>query len=228
MNDKSMYGPSEGKAGINRTYIQGMKPRQAANPDAPADPRNDKRVSHIDLQDRPLAGVLYSVSQDALGEIFPVYVGRNTIGSHHESDIYLSEQTVSPNHAVLLVRIIQNDGQRIVTMNLTDYDSEFGTAVNGMRLGYDREPLGGGELIQIGNAYQFIFMPLDAVPYGLGPNPDFGAVPRKENRPAPPSVSAVMPQDEEIFPTSVSAEDERSFYGRSQAQKVDHSSKKTL
>lgn len=223
-----MYGPSEGKAGINRTYIQGMKPRSEAKPDAPADPANDKRVRHIDLQGRPVAGVLYSVSQDSLGELFPVYVGRNTIGSHHESDVYLSERTVSPNHAVLLVRIIENQGQRLVTMSLTDYDSEFGTSINGVRLGYDREQLRGGEIIQIGNAYQFVFFPLDAVAYGLAQINNFVAIPRKENRPAPPSVSIEIPREEEIFPTSVGEAEERNFYGRSQAQKVDHSSKKTL
>lgn len=223
-----MYGQSEGKAGINRTYIQGMKRKSEAEPKGPAHSANDKRVSHIDLQERPVAGVLYSVSQDSLGEIFPIYVGRNTIGSHHESDVYLSEQTISSNHAVMLVRVINNQGKRIVTMSLTDYDSEFGTSVNGVRLGYDSKLLQGGEIIQIGNAYQFVFFPFDAEAFGLAQIDYFAAIPRKENLPVPASVSVVLPDEEEIFSISVSEVEERNFYGRSQPQKVDHASKKTL
>ena len=225
-----LYGRSAGRKDINRTYIQGMKPRHD-----PDDVNNEEagapsRAVHIDLQPRPLAGVLYSVSGDDCGEIFPVYVGRNTIGSEPDCDVYLSERTVSPNHAVLLVRIITNDGNRHVTMNLTDYDSAFGTSVNGVRLGYDRESLQGNEIIQIGVSYRFVFIPLDAEAYGLGQEPGFEAVRRVENRPAPhvAAPDSFMTVDDTVYPNAVGEAEERTFYGRSYARKEDHSSKKTI
>lgn len=226
-----MYGPSSDAPGIKRTYIQGMKPREEVRENEP-DADAHGRVRELMLQSRPLAGVLYSVSRDFCGEIFPVYAGRNTIGSAPSSDIYLSENTVSPNHAVLLVRNITDEsGKRLVTMNLTDYDSEYGTEVNGVRLGYDRETLKGGEIIRIGASYFFIFVALDPVPYGLGQVPDFHAVKRFVNRPAavaaPGDIYMPVP-NEPVYPTAVGEEDERTFYGRTYAKKEDHSSKKTI
>lgn len=227
-----LYGRSEGRKDINRTYIQGMKPRATAGTDR-AEQLPDERAVKITLQPRPIAGILYSVSRDVCGEIFPVYVGRNTIGCNPESDIYLNEETVSPNHAVLLVRSIQDgSGNRSVTMNITDYDSEFGTAVNGVKLGYDRQSLQGNEIIQIGNGFYFIFVPLDPVPYGLGQVQGFVSTPRFNAEPSPVermNEDIYMPApNEPVYPTSVGEADENTFYGRTYAKKEDHSSKKTI
>lgn len=226
----SLYGRSADNGNIKRTYIQGMKPRVEDQDNNSAEAHQEKRALHIELQSRPVAGVLYSVSCDGCGEIYPVYVGRNTIGSNHECDVYLCEETVSPNHAVLLVRAIENENGRQVTMSLTDYDSEFGTAVNGIGLGYDREPLKGNEIIQIGNAYRFVFIPLDAASFGLEPEKGFISTPRKENKPTahPNSEMYNANNDTEVYPNSVGADEERNFYGRSIAKKEDHSSKKTI
>lgn len=224
-----LYGRSENNANIKRTYIQGMKPRNQENqPDKIGKP--DTRAVRFELQERPIAGILYSVSRDSLGEIYPVYVGRNTIGCEAECDIYLTEQTVSPNHAVLLVRMLPNsDGSRTMNISLTDYDSDFGTAVNGMKLGYDREPLSGNEIIQIGNSYQFLFVPLDASRYGLGSIPGFMSIPRKEMKQEIPVSSFYAPAPpEEIYPSVVGEQEENIFYGRTVAKKEDHSSKKTV
>lgn len=227
----SLYGRSAESANIKRTFIQGMKPRtEEGNNDSANNAEPDHRVRNIELQERPLAGILYSVSADGCGEIFPLYVGRNSIGSKSDSDVYLTEQTVSPSHAILLIRVIETEAGRNVTMSITDYDSEYGTAVNGYRLGYDREQLHGNEIIQIGNAYSFVFIPLDAMAYGLGTAKGFVPVPRKENHPAPHPADPIsrLQADTDIYPTSVGASDEHAFYGRSVAKKEDHSSKKTF
>lgn len=229
-NVGDFYGRSESNPNIKRTYIQGMKPREENK--STNESVADERQVRIKLQNRPIAGVLYSVSRDVCGEMFPVYVGRNTIGSDPQSDIYLSEETVSPNHAVLLIRQICNeDGERQVTMNITDYDSEYGTAVNGQALGYDRQTLKGNEIIQIGNSYYFLFVALDAAPYGLGQVPGFAPIPRQDSEPAPfqPINEIYMPvRNEPIYPSVVGQEDERTFYGRTYAKKEDHSAKKTI
>lgn len=229
----ALYGRTPGKPDIKRTYIQGMKPRRDVsgnNPDAASGSEPDTRALNISLQGRPIAGVLFSVSRDNMGELFPVYVGRNTIGSEAECDIYLTEETVSPNHAVLLVRMLPNaSGGRTMNMSITDYDSDFGTAVNGMKLGYDRQSLAGREVIQIGNSYQFLFIPLDAQNHGLVQIPGFIATPRKEMRSSLPATGFYAPAtEEEIYPSAVGEEDERTFYGRTYAKKEDHSSKKTI
>ena len=231
-NGGGLYGRSSDRPGIARTYIQGMKRKEdvAQNPVAPQ--QADPRVVDIRLQNRPVAGMLYSVSCDGCGEIFPVYVGRNTIGCQPDCDVYLTEQTVSPNHAVLLIRVIPDEtGRRRVTMSLTDYDSEFGSSVDGEKLGYDRQPLSGGEIIQIGNAYKFYFVAFNADVCGLGVSRNFVPVPRVENRPVIVqniAESFLSPFDNEVYPNAVGEEDERTFYGRTYAKKEDHSSKKTV
>lgn len=231
-NSGGLYGRSEGRQDIKRTYIQGMKPRNSGDSPQESSAASGGRVSDITLQERPVAGILYSVSHDVCGELFPVYVGRNTIGSDPASDVYLSEETVSPNHAVLLVRaIVDEEGKRKVTMNITDYDSDFGTAVNGVKLGYDREPLKGNEIIQIGNSYFFIFIPLDPAVYGLGQVAAFAPTKRLVRNPAPfaaPSEIYMPVPNEPIYPSVVGEQDERTFYGRTYAKKEDHSSKKTI
>lgn len=232
----SLYGRSEDKPNINRTVIQGMKPKKEETPGSDKTFDGNKRITEIELQERPVAGILYSLSHDSLGELFPLYAGRNTIGSSNDCDVYLTEQTVSPKHAILLIRILDDGkGGRHVTMSITDYNSEYGTSVNGEKLDFDKVNLNGNEIIEIGNSYKFIFLRIDADAYGLKPASNFIATPRKENRPAPQQVIVekyILPNgeniDDTIYPNSVGEQDENTFYGRTKAQKVDHSSKKTI
>lgn len=226
-----LYGRSENMSGLKRTYIHGMRQPGTENAGNSVSV-SGSRVLDITLQSRPLAGVLYSVSRDACGELFPVYIGRNTIGSDPVSDIYLNEETVSASHAVLLIRSLPGDGgTRLLTMSLTDYDSAYGTEVNGVRLGYDRMPLKGNEIIRIGRSYFFLFIPIDPVPYGLGEVEGFISTSRFENRPVSIADSSDIYaplRNEPVYPSAVGEEDERTFYGRTYARKEDHSSKKTI
>lgn len=228
------YGRTPGAPDIRRTYIAGMKPRVEKTPEE--ETLVADRADKIELQTRPVAGILFSVSRDYSGEIFPIYVGRNTIGNEKECDIYLSEDTVSANHAVLLVRMLPDgNGGRVMSASITDYDSEFGSSVNGRRLGFDKQTLEGNEIITIGNSYQFLYIPLDASAIGLEPVAGFISVPRYKPQPAvmqpqfaQPSAFYTPASIEEVYPSAVGEEDEQTFYGRTYAKKEDHSSKKTI
>lgn len=227
-----LYSQSAKSSNIRRTYIAGMKPREDKKTSGQEEMSDDGRYTRINLQERPLAGILYSVSRDTAGEIFPIYVGRNTIGSEPECDVYLPEDTVSSNHAVLLVRMLPNDeGGRTMTVSITDYDSEFGTAVNGTAVEYDPARLSGMERIMIGNAYNFIFIPLDQNALGLIPDSSFRAMPRKDfrgNAVTNANAFYAPASDEDIYPSAVGEEDEHTFYGRSFRKKEDHSGNKTI
>ncbi len=229
--DGGFYSQSAGKANIRRTYIAGMKPRdENGNVENKNNPDTGRYI-RIDLQERPLAGILFSVSRNSTGEIFPLYVGRNTIGSEPECDVYLPEDTVSSNHAVLLVRMLpNNEGGRTMSVSITDYDSEFGTAVNGMAVEYDSMPLSGMERIMIGNAYDLLFIPLDQNSLGLVPANSFRGLPRRDSRTETLGSNAFYApaSDEEIYPSAVGEEDEQTFYGRSFRKKEDHSGNKTI
>lgn len=223
-----MYGPSSASS-VKRTVISGMRQQPAAD-SGPVDTKTNDRATVIDMQERTLAGILYSVSRDSMGELFPIYLGRNTIGSEPECDVYLPEDTVSANHAVLLVRMVPDtSGQRVISAGITDYDSEFGTALNDNPLGYDREPLNANDVIRVGNSYQLMFVPLDAISRGLTEAPGFRALPRKDGRRMAVATGFYAPaSEEEIYPSEVGEEYEQTFYGRTYARKEDHSSKKTV
>ena len=227
MND-SFYTQSAEAKNESRTFIPGMK-RKSDSPSAVPGQEVESQAVRIELQRRPLAGVLYSVSRDNIGELFPVYIGRNTIGSKPESDIYLTEKSVDGDHAIFLIRkISMGDGSKRVTMSISDYGSEHGTTINGERLEDDVVPVKAGDVIGIGRAYKFYFMPLDSEELGLAPCRDFVATPRVENRPVVNTdYLAYMPPpvDTEVYPTSVGEEDEMAFYGRSSKKKEDHSNR---
>ena len=233
MND-SFYSQSANLQNDNRTFIPGMRKKGEPSPDAATAP-----AVRLEFQQRPIAGILYSVSRDLQGEIFPVYIGRNTIGSSPESDIYLSEQTVSPEHGLLLVRKLRmKDGSKRETLSISDFGSDFGTAINGLPLEEDVEPIKAGDIIRIGNAYTFVFIPLDSEDLGLLKAANFAAIPRVENRPPvntefvaymmPPPIGPQQQADNTVYPNAVGEEDEQTFYGRTTRKNEDHSDKQTM
>lgn len=230
-NVGALYSQSAGNINIKRTYIAGTKPRSEKIDGNENENPIDGRYVRINLQERPLAGILFSVSRDSCGEIYPLYVGRNTIGSEAECDVYLPEDTVSSNHAVLLVRMLpNNDGGRTMTASITDYDSEFGTIVNGASVEYDSVRLSGREMITIGKAYNLLFVPLDRSALGLFPSASFKALPRKDFRSESATYNVFYDPatEEEIYPSAIGEEDEQTFYGRTFRKKEDHSGNKTI
>lgn len=172
------------------------------------------RAAEIRLQDRPVAGVLVSASADGMGEIFPLYVGRNRIGSSSDSDVYLPEASVSPHHAVILVRKTEEAGsaQSTIQVGLTDYDSDYGTWINGVRAGFEKEMLKGDEILQFGQGYGMKLFLFDSSIPGLGLNPLFQPLPREQSKTGKGGEGEKLPV--EIGSGSVGVEDEFAFYGR--------------
>lgn len=228
----SFYNPTAGKENDNRTYIPGMKRKSTAGQEG-GSPSDDGQAVRIELQSRPVAGVLFSISKDNCGELFPIYIGRNTIGNKPDCDVYLSEASVSPDHALILIRKVNlADGTKKVTMTISDSGSENGTFINGEDLDDDIMSIKEGDILRIGKAYNFQFIPLDAESAGLYTSSDFKSTPRVENRPSNHEdykrYMNAIPADDKIYPNAVGQEDEMTFYGRSTRKKEDHSSRQTL
>lgn len=118
---------------------------------------------------KPIVGFLYSVSRTPMGEYWPLQMGRNTIGQAEDSDILLAEGTVSSSHAVIVVRQVKNG----IIAAITDTQSTNGTMINGEVIGFSAEECHDGDIITIGNNYQFVLMLIDAVKLGLSVSKDF-------------------------------------------------------
>lgn len=138
---------------------------------------DESQETVITLQDRVLVGTLFSISRSSMGEMFPIYLGRNSIGSDESCDIRLLETTVSPKHSVLLVRSIEvSEGNFQTTVSLTDYDSEYGTKVNEESLGYDKVVCHDHDVLNFGLHYQFLLCLFDKAQYRLQVNDEFSPI----------------------------------------------------
>lgn len=144
----------------------------AANPE-PSNPGNVKK----NISGKPVVGFLYSVSRTPIGEYWPLQLGRNTIGKSTESDIVLSEGTVSSNHAVIITR----QGKNGIIAAIKDSESTNGTLINDEPIDFSAEECHDGDIITIGKNYQFLFILIDAAKRGLAPTPNFVAVEAKED-----------------------------------------------
>ena len=109
--DDSLYGSlySRSEASDNRTYIPDVsKPSgglgQEVKPLLEPSWGQGEGTRQVSLQNRVVVGVLFSISHGLLGEIFPLYLGRNVIGQTANCDICLKEMTVSSEHAILYIR----------------------------------------------------------------------------------------------------------------------------
>lgn len=115
---------------------------------------------YIQRQDgKPVVGFLYSVSRTAMGEYWPLYVGRNTIGQKSECDIPLLEATVSGEHAVIVVRMKKPSGEIIAAIK--DTESSNGTLLNGMSIDFDAVECHSGDVITVGNNYELVLVLVD-------------------------------------------------------------------
>jgi len=159
MDNDSFYKPSGTIKDTNRTYVPDMYRQVAAEMQ---EEENGQNISHspthiVRLQNRPLVGVLYSISAGIEGELFPVYVGRNTIGSDLSSDICLRESSVSAQHGILLARKQTNaQGDEYINVILSDTNSSYGTCVNGERLNFEKVTCNDGDVISIGQNYVLV------------------------------------------------------------------------
>lgn len=125
----------------------------------------------VELQERVMTGVLFSISKDLLGEIFPLYLGRNLIGFTQECDIRLSERTVSSVHA--LIQVSKDFDTNTSEITVTDYGSNHGTMVNGENGTFGSLILKENDILTIGKHYQFIVKLFNPEKAGLYEDPDF-------------------------------------------------------
>lgn len=131
---------------------------------------SNRQVNYTQQQTRvhsgkPVAGFLYSISRQGIGEFWPLYQGQNTIGSSSKCDICLSEGTVSGEHAVLVVRKMKNPEKTIAS--ISDARSTNGTMVNGESLGFSAVECFNGDIITIGENYELVVLLIDVKALGL-------------------------------------------------------------
>lgn len=179
------YRPSGAIA--NSTVIAGSD--TAPVPPAPATPSDsrpaapmvpaDAQMRAIQVQERVIVGCLFSLSRGLLGEMFPLYLGRNMIGLASTCDITLKEGTVSDEHAVLYVRCDEYPGD--CTLSITDYGSSYGTSVNSNDCRYETLPVRDGDVITIGRHYRLLVRLFDAARYGLFEDSDFQELETSDN-----------------------------------------------
>lgn len=243
MDNDSFYKPSGTIKDTNRTYVPDMY-RQVAT--EMQEEENGQNNSHspthiVRLQNRPLVGVLYSISAGIEGELFPVYVGRNTIGSDLSSDICLRESSVSAQHGILLARKQTNaQGDEYINVILSDTNSSYGTWVNGERLNFEKVTCNDGDVISIGQNYILVlslFNALDklTVAYGFDRIPDPKAVEEESQPSITPSKNIIGGMQMNLFEDhstnithDIQEEASVDFYKPTKQQGQDHYNNKTI
>lgn len=243
MDNDSFYKPSGKIKDTNRTYVPDMYRQVAAEMREEENGQNSSTLpSHVvRLQNRPLIGVLYSISAGIEGELFPVYVGRNTIGSDLSCDICLRETSVSAQHGILLARKQTNaQGDEYINVILSDTNSSYGTCVNGERLNFEKVTCADGDVINIGQNYVLVlslFNALDklTVAYGFDRIPDHKIVEEAPQTSIPSSENIIggmqmNPVDDHSNNITQDIQEEASvdFYKPTKQQGQDHYNNKTI
>ena len=209
----------------NRTYIPGMAPRQS-QPEmssgavgamaAPAGVQSENGNSrHVSLQNRVVVGVLFSISHGLLGEMFPLYLGRNLVGYTENCDVRLRENTVSSEHALIYIRKEESPAGYNIT--ITDYNSTYGTLVNNLDGRYETLQVKENDVITIGKHYNLLVKMFDTDKAGLQEVAEFDAMASEQ-----PSA-AIQSADSPVYESNVSND----FYTPS-AKNDDPSSSRTV
>lgn len=167
MDNESLYKPSGKVKDTNRTYVPDLYRQVAAEMQEEfSDIQGSCPISEktIRLQSRPLVGVLFSISAGVDGELFPVYVGRNTIGSDPSCDICLRETSVSSLHGIILARKQTSvEGQEFINVILSDNNSNYGTKVNTETVCFDNVTCSDGDIISFGKNYVLVLSLFNAL-----------------------------------------------------------------
>ena len=127
----------------------------------------------IQLQDRPIMGMLFTISNGGKAEIFPLYMGRNVVGRTAAADVCLNEESISQEQAIILVR--KYDKNKIY-FTIVDNGSSNGTFINGELVEeLETHLLEDGSILDFGSGYKMKFFKLLGEELGLKPNPCFKA-----------------------------------------------------
>ncbi len=176
--DDLVYGGLYSRSGDDsqRTYVPGMRqqpssvlPNNSVVSNSPISQNQRENNRQIVMQERVVVGVLFSISRGLLGELFPVYLGKNIIGRTPICDIPLKEKTVSPEHAILHTRKTESG----LEASITDFNSTFGTQINEIDARYETIPVKENDIITIGSHYQFVIKFFEIEKCGLAENLDF-------------------------------------------------------
>lgn len=157
------------------TVIQGM------NDDVFGAPQTAPVHKPKQIAGRPVVGFLYSIARSMIGEFWPIYIGRNSIGNNPDCDIVLGEGTVSGNHATLQVRRDKKNNH--ISAWIMDSTSTNGTMVNDITLGSSPVDCKNGDIITFGDNYECYFVLIDASQIGLKVSEEF--IPFEQYNPVP-------------------------------------------
>lgn len=182
--DQSIYGDlySRTSNSSEHTFVPGMQEAAPPVPAAAGTPMQSVQPQQeggrlLTMQERVVVGTLFSISKTLLGELFPLYLGKNIIGTAPTCDVMLSEGSVSEGHAILYIRKV-GDGYEAT---ITDFNSANGTKVNDSDVRFETLPVKENDVIAIGSHYKFLvkFFCMDR--YGLDEDPDFDATGQQMN-----------------------------------------------
>jgi len=127
-------------AAKTRLEMDALAQTQVAAPSI-VGPRKTVLLSDV-VRKTALVGWVVVMDGDQKGEDFRLRDGQNTIGSAHDADIVLKDQTVSAKHASIRYK----DGKFF----LSDLDSSNGTFVNGLAECVARVELADSDMLRIG------------------------------------------------------------------------------
>lgn len=173
-SSNNFYSRGNRPSAARGTVVPGMMDVQIDAPieNAASGTSSSPQPRKVVQSGKPIVGFLYSISRTRLGEYWPLQMGRNTIGQAEDSDIRLAEGTVSSNHAVIVTRQVKNG----IIAAITDTQSTNGTMINGETIGFSAEECHDGDIITIGNNYEFVLVLIDAEKRGLKIAQDFISV----------------------------------------------------
>lgn len=138
------------------------------------DPGTNYRPESVNA-DRKIVGFLVSYSKKETGQHWPIFLGRNVIGSSPDNDVPLRERSVSDIHATINTRRVTNLNQEEeLIFIISDNNSTGGTRVDGRDIVYDNNSklLKPNEYLDIGN-YRLMLICIDTKALNLVVNPDF-------------------------------------------------------
>ena len=196
------YNPAGGNfysrsTSVNRqptrgTVVPGMEvpptqPKQPINNPIPQ-PQPRVQKQRPASSGKPILGFLYSISRTLAGEYWALQQGKNSLGQSPESDVILSEITVSSTHAFLTIQQNSSTGQ--IKAYIRDAESTNGTKLNGDTIFLDTVQCNTGDIISIGN-YDLLFILIDAASAGLSLSKDFVSVP------------IVVEEEEDVIPDTI-------------------------
>lgn len=163
-SSNNFYSRGNRSSSSRDTYVPGMESaRGQMGGNTGSEQSNIAQSQRAVQPGKPVVGFLYSISRTRFGEFWPILLGKNTIGQSADSDIQLPEGTVSAYHAVLLTR----QGKDGLIAAIKDDQSTNGTMINGQRLDFGAEECHDGDIITVGNNYEFVLVLIDAEKRGL-------------------------------------------------------------